>query len=454
MATNKFITRAIRDKNIRAFEAKKGKIKRPLVKKPGKEFTREDIDRAMKPRETIIKDKIKKGKLAPLLKPLKKFQAEPETELIEALDVSYRQSAKYGDGLKKKGDSKRDSLGFYHARACPRNVYYDFFEPHLARPYTTKGLILFDDGKIHHKNIQQRLEEQRKLKHSEGFLHIPEINAKGYFDGLVPVEVDGDWIIVDIFELKSKAIGLHNVLDDDYDQGQLYHKAAQESPQLEALKYKVRSIRILYKDRSLMSDDVHKGWIIQPDLDRQKDIMEYMRFLWNVVYKEKKLFHHPYERKSNKCKYCKYHDHCWKGFKWEPEEADVSKMMEVETPTEEIVKTFAHRLHEIITEEKKLKAEKDTLIPALLKHFLATKTSSYPIADGEGLVIGQSKLTEWDVKGLVKAIGLEMFSKIGKPDSKKVTELIKVEHVDSSKFEQFKKYKLSKPSIRIGKVKE
>jgi len=53
---------------------------------------------------------------------------------------------------------------------------------------------------------------------------------------------------------------------------------------------------------------------------------------------------------------------------------------------------------------------------------------------------------------LREAIGFEMFAKISKPESKKITELINKEFVDAAKFEEFKTFKPSKPSIYIKKI--
>ena len=453
----KFITRAVRDKNIREYEKKKGIIKKPSKIPPkGKPITREKIDQAMKPRHTATqKKKVEKPWL--IMKPQEKLLVQTDLEIFNALDKSYHDQRKHDNGLKEKGDYRRTTLKFGHCKDCHRVVYYDFFEPHKARKYVTKGLILFDDGKIHHKNIQTRLDDMGLLREPEGWLHLEEERdgciGNGRVDGYYPVGNEGMWCMCDILEIKSKPTGNVGIMQDDYDQSQLYLKASKNSPALKAAKIKTRNIRILYKDRSLTSEDVHKGWIVQPDIERQNDIMEYMRFLWSVVYKQKKLFPHPYERKSTKCKWCRYHEHCWKGLYKEPTKADVSEIMEVETPTEEMVKTFASRLYAIMKETKELKIEQDKLTPAILKYFIETQTKLLPVVPGEGLGVSQKTTTTWNVPGLVKAIGLEMFAKIGKPDSKKVSDLIKTEYVDAGKFEAFKTSTKGKPYLTIKKVK-
>jgi len=447
----KDLNKQTRDANIRIAKSRTAPKK---DSKPGKKITRGEIERAVRPIKTAT---IKKAKEKPwlIMKPQEKLMVETDAEISGLIESTYVKEKDFGDGLKEKGDWRRTSLAFGHCNKCTRATYYDFFEPHKARKYTTKGEILFDEGKRHHKNIQNRLDDMGKMKNSEGFLHIEEINANGYYDGLIPIGTEGRFTVCDILEIKSKGAGGMSIGQGDYDQAQLYLYASKFSKSLKAAKIKTRNIRILYKDRSCLAENIHYGWTAFPDLDRQKDIMDYMRFLWNVVYGQKKLFPHPHERKSNNCKWCRYHAHCWAGFP-SPEDAaepDLSKIMEVETPTGEIVKSFANRLYAILKEEKKLKAEKDTMIPALLKYFIETKTKLYPIQGNEGLGVSQSKLSSWDVPGLIKAIGPELFAKISKPEGAKVSALIKKEYIDAGKFEQFKEYKLSKPSIQIRKVK-
>lgn len=452
---NKFITRATRDKNIRTFEKKKGKIKKPLTKKPESKITREDIEKAVRPIRT---GKVKKAKEKPwlIMKEQEKLKLTTDTEISMMLESSYEKERKFGEGLKEKKDWKRTSLAFGHCTRCHRSCYYDFFEHHKARAYSTGGLILFDEGKRHHKNIQNRLDDMGMIKNSEGYLFLEEINAQGYYDGLIPIGAIDGWTICDILEIKSKGVGGMSCSQIDYDQAQLYLHASKLSMGLKASKIKTRNIRILYKDRSGLAEKIHYGWMALPDLERQNDIMDYMRFLWNVVYGQKKLFPHPYERKSKKCKYCRYHAHCWKGFSSpdDAEEADVSKIMEVETPTAEIVNSFANRLFKILKDERDLREEKKTLIPALLKYFIETQTKLMHMEGDEGLGVSQSKLTRWDVAGLKKAVGIEIFSKISKPDGGLVTALINEEYLDAGKFQEFKKYKLSEPSIQIRKVKK
>ena len=451
-STKKLINRATRDKNIRVSKTRKMTIEKTPA--TGKKITRKDIEKAMKPQKSAL---IKKKKEKPwlVMKPQEKLLLITDDEISKILEESYTKEKSFGDTLKEKGDYKRTSLAFGHCKSCPRSCYYDFYEPHKARAYTSKGLILFDDGKRHHKNIQNRLDDMGRMRNSEGYLHIEEVCANGYYDGLIPVGTEGQFTVCDILEIKSKGTGGMSCSQPDYDQAQLYLYASKFSKSLKASKIKTRNIRILYKDRSGLAEDIHYGWMALPDLNRQKDIMEFMRYLWNVIYKQKKLIPHPYERKSNACKWCRYHSHCWLGFP-SPEEArepDLSKIMEVKTPTKELVESFSNRLFALLKEEKKLKAEKEDLVAPLLKYFLKEKIKLMPMEGEEGLGVSQSKLSEWNVAGLLEAIGPELYSQISKPDGSRVTALIKKEYIDAGKFEAFRSYKLSKPSIQIRKVK-
>lgn len=446
-AAKKSLTKKTRDENIRIAEERRRK---PDDKKAEKKISRKDVERAKKPRITKPK---KKDRPFLVLKDQEKLLIEKDDTLVEAINKSYISEAGFGNGLTKKGDYKRTSMKFTHVYYCPREVYYEFFEPERARKYTAKGLILFDEGKRHHKNLQRRLEDMGVIRGSEGYLRIEEINANGFYDGLVLIEkTSNGWLICDILEIKSKnPSACSSVAQKDYDQAQLYHVGAKQSAALKAKKIIIRNIRILYRDRAIQTDEVDFGWTAMPDLDRQKDIMEYMRFLWFKVVGEKFLCPHPYEKKSTKCTYCLYKEWCWHEYPDVVEEPEFDPD-EITLPEEEILLSYAKKLYEILNQEAELQAEKKKLEPIILHYFLKTKKGLLPVTVTEGLAPKQGKRSEWDIDALRLAIGDEMFAKISKPDSKKITELIHRDFVDAGKFEQFKKYKLNKPSIYIKKI--
>ena len=68
--------------------------------------------------------------------------------------------------------------------------------------------------------------------------------------------------------------------------------------------------------------------------------------------------------------------------------------------------------------------------------------------------MSQGSSTDWDSPGLAEAIGVDLYLKISSPQVSKVTDLIKRQNVDASKFEQFKTKKLSKPALGIKKYQQ
>lgn len=446
----KKLTIQTRDENIAIAERRglKGSDSKPGNKGP----TREDIEKTRKAKFVHAEKKHK----YPLIKPMEKIEFDKDEYLTDKINQSYILNSQRGETLKNKGDKKRTSLRFTHCKDCPRLVYYEFHQPEKTRPYTVKGLVFFDEGQKSHKNIQNRLEEHERMLGSEGYLFIEEINANGFFDGIVPVEEKDGYLLVDIFELKDKFSGAVNSINqDDYDQAQLYFYAAEKSEWFKAKKYKPRAIRFVYRDRTLMTDDIFFGFMVKKDPDRQTDIMNYMRFLWNEVAAKKALVPHPYERKSTKCQYCRFYNHCWREYPElvkENEESD-KELEAVDLPPEqEIFNSYAKRIFEILTEQKKAKEEIKQLEKVLLAYFKQTGNKIIPVNNEFGIGVRQSKLTEWDFAKLRETIGHEYYSKVSKPNASLVTDLINREYIDAGKFEQFKTYKLSKPSIYLKKI--
>lgn len=453
--------RRTRDENIREFDKRTPGKKAGPTPKPKKaksktpEFTKDEIRRKLKPLSKAVKSEAKaRPKPFLVLKEQESLLAERDYELVEEINKSYIEDSKRGKGaLRDKGDRGQKNLYFSNVRACPREIYYKFFEPERARDYTVKGLILFDDGNLHHKNIQRRLEDRGIGRNPEGFLEIPSCGAVGYYDALINVGNENGWTICDMGEIKSKLpYACEAIAQSDYDQAQLYHYAAQFSKRLETKKIKVRNIRIIYKDRAVQTEDVHFGWMVKPDLDRQQDIIEYFQWLHDVVVAKKFLSLHPYEKKSTKCQWCLFKEWCWREYPDLMIEQKEEATTDLKLPEKEILDSYAKKLHEILRKMSELKAEKDKLEPILLAYFSKTKNPVYPVTSGEGLAPKQSKSTVWDIKGLKEAIGPEMYARISEPKGKHVTDLINREFVDAAKFEQFKKYKPKKPSIYIKKI--
>jgi hypothetical protein len=441
----------LRDRNIKAGEKDKREFG---PNDQARELTKEKLERFFELRKRPFEKQEKEDYPYFVLRDQKELLFEQDEELVADVNKTYLQDAGYGDGLKHRGDLGQKNLHFSNVKACPREIYYKFFEPERARKYTVKGLILFDDGDRHHINIQRRLEDQGKIQNPEGFLEIPEVEATGYYDGLVNIETkpNGDKIC-DLLEIKSKLpYACERISQIDYDQAQLYHYAAKYSKRLKSKRIKIRAIRIFYKDRAVQTDDVHFAYLVHPDLDRQQDILTYLRFLKNTVIDQKKLVPHPYEKDSTKCVYCLYRHWCWREFPEVVEERDDSDLDNVTLPEGEILESVAKHFYEILAQEKALRDEKRQLEPLLLKYFKETKRDTLPITESEALAPKVGKRTEWDEDGLLEALGPEWYARISSPKKSKITELINTHYVDAGTFEKFKNYKANKPSIYIKSI--
>ena len=178
---SKQLTEEARLANI-AEEKKRGR--KPDLTSPGKKAVKSkaELKRKVHPTKAVFK-KEKDRREYVILRDQETLMVEPYQPIVDDIAKSYVQQKNYENGLKEKGDKKQRNLYFSNAKSCPREIYYRFFEPHHARDYTVKGLILFDDGNRHHINLQRRLEDQGAIRNPEGFLHIPEVDATGYYDG-------------------------------------------------------------------------------------------------------------------------------------------------------------------------------------------------------------------------------------------------------------------------------
>jgi len=452
---SKELTRRAREENIREFQRRrKGEeAKAPAKKattKPKKDGVRE-IRRRLRPQ----KDAAEKARRPfMVLKPTEKMLAEREYELPEALAKSYLEEAGYGDkSLRERGDSGQKNLQFGNVNDCPRMVNYKFFSPHRARDYTVKGLILFDDGKMHHRNIQRRLEDCGMGRKPEGYLTLPSCGAVGYYDQLINVGMDRGWRICDLAEYKTRfPYACEEIGQDAYNQGQLYHFAAKRSERLQARKIKIRNVRIMNRDRAVQTDEVHFSWMVQPDKARQTECVEYMEWLYEKVILEHYLPPQPYEPSSTDCTYCRWKDWCWHEY---PEIiVSEGELIPVPVPDREIVESHAKRIYEILRLESELRQEKDKIAPVILTYLKEQKRPVFPVTEDVGLMPQQSRITVWDKKALIKKIGLESFALVADVKGTLVTDYIQREYVDAGMFEKVKKYKLSKPYLKIAKLKK
>ena len=301
------------------------------------------------------------------------------------------------------------------------------------------------------------------MQGTEGYLHLAEINANGFYDGLIPVKnedgslvyVDG-YQVCDIFELKSKLpYAAEAIGQADYDQAQLYHIGAQTCPRLKAKKIKVRNIRLMNRDRAIQTEEVDFSWMILPDLERQQKIMEYMRYLWNVVAGKKHLPPHPYQRNEKPCIWCRYSEWCWRKHPIIIKEVPVDpKAEKIEIPNQEILESYAKRIYTILAERKKLSEELSKLEAVIIAYFTKNQAKTLRINESEVLAPKQSTLTEWDYAGLRQAIGDKYYSLVSLPNKRLINHLVKTEFVDAGKFEEFKEYKKGKMSLFIKKLKE
>lgn len=453
----KFLNKRTRDENIRIAEIRKQP--KPEIDKKGKSLglTKEQIKKKLRPLETKTKEIEKKKKEKPflVLKAQDHFLAERDYELTEEIDKSYIEESKSGDSLKDKGDLGQKNLNFSNVSDCPREIYYKFFEPERARDYTVKGLKLFSEGKRHHINLQRRLEDRGKARNPEGFLEIPRCGATGYYDSLINVGIENGWSICDVLEIKSKLpFACEVIAQRDYDQAQLYQYGCQFSRRLKTKKIKVRNIRILYRDRAVQTDEVDFGWMVKPDLERQHQIIEYFNWLHDVVINQQFLSLHPFERKSNKCLYCRFNAWCWREYPDKVIEEAKEDPLDMKLPEKEILDSYALKLYKIIQKESKLKEEKVQLQEVILNYLSQSKDPYYLIKGNEALAPKIGKTSVWDEKGLMEALGFEWYAKISKPENKKITALVHAEYVDTAIFERFKTYKSKKPHLYIKKIKE
>lgn len=374
-----------------------------------------------------------------LLKPQESMKLSPDPELLEAIYFSYRTESRHRDEgtIVEKGDLKQKNLWVTDRARCPREVFYKFHHPEKARPYTIKGLIIFADGKLVHKDLQLRLERIRKADHPGGYLRDPELDVSGYYDDLVILGHENGWTLCDILEIKTKFPSDMEPGQDDYDQDQYYIWMSQFSEWLKEHKIKIIGGRLAYKDRALMIDDVYRCWRVGRDDERIAEIRDYFRRL-NELVRGEEVPPRYYERNSTSCTYCRFADFCWEGIP-RPEKPVFVADESIEPPEQELVESMAARFLELKEQEKKLEIDLDLAKEVLLKYFKATGLEEITV-NGRKIVHGYTSRIELDEPYLFSELA-DRWHLIAKPQVKLIQEAIRTGQVDPEIFEKSKRVK-------------
>lgn len=391
----------------------------------------------------------------------KQFLALRDEELVEAYYNSYRKESKHGRRdrrtLRETGVAhKRGYLYFTEiARYCPREVFFRLHLPHRARDYSIKGLMLFDDGKLHHREAFSRLESEKLARNPERELILPETGAVGYYDWLVPVGFESGWQICDMAEFKSKLPGtMDRIAQEDYDQAQLYKYASMFCPTLKRKMIKIRKIRIFYRDRALLGESPAVGWIVDTDSDRIKELVSYARWLHKTVIEERYLCPQPYLRDSSKCQLCRFNDFCWRGYP-APSRAIPAPAPGAPAPPEiEILESHGKRFLELLKEIKKLGDEKDEISELFLNYFQQTGVKLFPVTEDKALIPFVQTNREVQKEQLLKLLGPELFSAISNPAIKLIEAAIAAGKVPAELVQQTIKYKDKAPYLKVTKYEE
>jgi CRISPR/Cas system-associated exonuclease Cas4 (RecB family) len=385
-----------------------------------------------------------------MLKPQQAMKLTPDPELLESIYSSYRSESRHRDNgtIVEKGDLKQKNLWVTDGKRCPREVWYKFHRPEKARPYTVKGLILFADGKLVHKDLQLRLEMIRKADHPGGYLRDPELDVSGYYDDLIILGHENGWTLCDILEIKTKFPSDMEPDQDDYDQDQYYLWMANFSDWLREHRIKIIGGRLAYKDRSLMSDDVYRCWRIERDDDRIAEIRNYFRKLKKVV-EGRKTPLRPFERDSTDCTYCKMSEFCWKGIPrptapiFKPDET-------AEKPEQELVDSAAGNYLRLKDEERAVKEALDRARDIIMRYLRATGLSSIPV-NGQEIIREQARRTELNDEYLLETLG-DKWLLIASPNMKRIQAAIKDGQIDAGILEQAKIVSFEE-RLRIKKMK-
>ena len=382
-----------------------------------------------------------------VLKSQTELKAVPDAELRDLILQTYRSESRHGhEVISEKGDAGRKNLWVTDLRRCPREVYYKFYEPSKAREYTEKGLVIFADGKLHHKDLQWRLEHVRLADHPGGYLKDPELGVTGYYDDLVFVGNEDDFKVYDILEIKTKLSGAATSIDQaDYDQDQYYQYMAQFSDWLNGHRIRIRGGRLAYKDKSHMSDEVYFCYRLERDDARIAEIRNYFRWLKEEIVDKKQIPSRPYEYESTECTYCLFRDFCWQGIVIPSKPAFIADES-TEPPEQELVDSMAS--HYLKMREAKVEAETEMkkAEAVLMKYFKATGQGSLAVADKQ-IMRSLTKHTELDGEFLFAELSkqtknlrqlLNLWKALTAPKASLIQQAIKDGKIDAGLFEQAK----------------
>lgn len=386
-----------------------------------------------------------------------------DEELVEAYYHSYRKESKHGKKdrrtIREAGVAaihKRSYLWFTEiVRYCPREVFFRIYLPHRARDYTIKGLMLFDDGQLHHREAFSRLESEKKARNPERELILPETGAVGYYDWLVPVGFEDGWQICDMAEFKSKLPGtMDHIAQPDYDQAQLYKYASIFCPTLKRKRIKIRKIRIFYRDRALLGEQPAVGWIVDADSDRIKELITYAKWLHKTIIEEEYLCPHPYLRDSSKCQLCRFNEFCWRGYPAPSKRKSAPKPGAPAPPEKEILESYGRRFLELLKEIKTLKDEKEEISEVFLNYFEQTGAKLFPVTEDKALIPFVQTNREIQKELLLKLLGPGLFSMISNPALKLIEAAVKEGKISADQVQKAIKYQPKDPYLKVTKYEE
>jgi CRISPR/Cas system-associated exonuclease Cas4 (RecB family) len=312
------------------------------------------------------------------------------------------------------------------------------------------------NGNMHHDDIALRLGKMKRARNPEGFLEIPEIGATGYYDNLSTIDYENQFETCAILEVKTKYAGVSQVIQQgDYDQGQLYFHGARFSKRLEVKRIKVIGIRLLYVDRTLQTDDGYFAWKISIDYKRITVIMEFMKWLKVAIVDNGYCPPHPYAQSNAKCQYCRYFYWCWRDFPTASLKASqLPDALTSTVPEKEILDFQGKRYLELLSQESKIRKEKEMIKNLFLNYFKIKEVDEYPVSQLKAIAPTIKKTTNYIESFLKKELGEKMYNSICSPDKKKMEEAIERGFMTGTIFEASKEKIPQTPGIKVVNRKD